>query len=131
MTMTISINGVPTREEDATISVFDRGFLYGDSVFEVFRTYGGIPFAETEHLERLARSAERLMIPMPISLEVLSAEVRATLDAAGEGEWYVRVVVTRGTGPLTYDPSTASGPLRVIIAAPHPIIMARPSQEIE
>ncbi len=51
------------------------------------------------------------MIPMPVSLEQLSAEVRATLDAAGEGEWYVRVVITRGTGPLTYDPSTATEPL--------------------
>jgi branched-chain amino acid aminotransferase len=58
------------------------------------------------------------MIPMPVSLRELSAEVRATLDAAGEGEWYVRVVITRGTGPLTYDPSTATAPLRVVIAAP-------------
>jgi branched-chain amino acid aminotransferase len=98
--------------------VFDRGFLYGDSVFEVFRTYGGVPFAERAHLERLARSAERLLIPMPVSIETLSTEVQATLDAAGEGQWYVRVVITRGSGPLTYDPSTATDPLRVIIAAP-------------
>ena len=114
----VSIDGQVVESADARVSVFDRGFLYGDSVFEVFRTYGGVPFAETEHLERLARSAERLMIPMPTSLAALSAEVRATLDAAGEGEWYVRVVVTRGTGPLTYDPSTASAPMRVIIVAP-------------
>jgi branched-chain amino acid aminotransferase len=58
------------------------------------------------------------MIPMPVSLEALSAEVRATIEAAGEGPWYVRVVITRGTGPLTYDPSTATSPLRVIIVAP-------------
>jgi branched-chain amino acid aminotransferase len=117
-TAKVSIDGRVLGGPDATVSVFDRGFLYGDSVFEVFRTYDGVPFAEAEHLERLARSAERLMIPMPVSLEALSSEVRATLDAAGEGEWYVRVVITRGTGPLTYDPSTASSPLRVIIAAP-------------
>lgn len=114
----VSIDGVVVDAADARVSVFDRGFLYGDSVFEVYRTYGGIPFAEKEHLERLARSAERLMIPMPVSLAELSAEVRATLDMAGDGEHYVRVVITRGTGPLTYDPSTASAPLRVIIAAP-------------
>jgi branched-chain amino acid aminotransferase len=114
----VSIDGQVVDSADAYVSVFDRGFLYGDSVFEVFRTYGGVPFAETEHLERLARSAERLMIPMPTALDALSSEVRATLDAAGEGEWYIRVVVTRGTGPLTYDPSTASEPLRVIIVAP-------------
>jgi branched-chain amino acid aminotransferase len=114
----VSIDGQVVDSAEARVSVFDRGFLYGDSVFEVFRTYGGVPFAQREHLERLERSANRLMIPMPVSLETLSSEVAATLDAAGEGEWYVRVVVTRGTGPLTYDPSTAREPLRVIIVAP-------------
>jgi len=114
----VAIDGEVVDRGEARVSVFDRGFLYGDSVFEVYRTYGGVPFAETEHLERLARSAARLMIPMPVSLETLSDEVRATLDAAGEGDWYVRVVVTRGTGPLSYDPSTASDPLRVIIVVP-------------
>lgn len=114
----VSIDGRVVDGDDAHVSVFDRGFLYGDSVFEVYRTYGGVPFAEREHLERLSRSAERLMIPMPVSLEQLSSEVGATLDAAGEGECYVRVVITRGTGPLTYDPSTAQEPLRVIVVVP-------------
>lgn len=114
----VSIDGRVVDADDARVSVFDRGFLYGDSVFEVYRTYGGVPFAEKAHLERLARSAERLMIPMPVSVDTLSAEVRATLDAAGEGSWYVRVVITRGTGPLTYDPSTATEPLRVVIVTP-------------
>jgi len=114
----VSIDGRVVDRDEARVSVFDRGFLYGDSVFEVFRTYGGVPFAEREHLERLRRSAERLMIPMPVSIETLSTEVRAVLDAAGEGDWYVRVVVTRGTGPLTYDPTTATTPLRVILVAP-------------
>ena len=114
----VSIDGVLVDPEDACVSVFDRGFLYGDSVFEVFRTYEGVPFGEREHLERLARSAERLMIPMPVSIDTLSAEVHATLEAAGEGPWYVRVVLTRGRGPLTYDPGTAKDPLRVILVAP-------------
>ncbi len=57
----------------------------GDSVFEVFRTYGGVPFGQREHLERLQRSADRLMISMPVSVETLSSEVAATLEAAGEG----------------------------------------------
>ncbi len=114
----VSIDGQVVDSGEARVSVFDRGFLYGDSVFEVFRTYGGVPFGQREHLERLQRSADRLMISMPVSVETLSSEVAATLEAAGEGEWYVRVVITRGTGPLTYDPSTATTPLRVIIAAP-------------
>lgn len=114
----VSIGGQIVDSDAACVSVFDRGFLYGDSVFEVFRTYAGVPFAEKEHLERLRRSADRLMIPMPVSIDTLSSELHATLEAAGDGEWYVRVVVTRGIGPLTYDPSTASSPLRVIIVAP-------------
>ena len=114
----VSIDGHVVDSGEARVSVFDRGFLYGDSVFEVFRTYGGVPFGQREHLERLQRSADRLMISMPVSVETLSSEVAATLEAAGEGEWYVRVVITRGTGPLTYDPSTATTPLRVIITAP-------------
>ena len=114
----VSIDGRVVDGDEACVSVFDRGFLYGDSVFEVFRTYAGVPFAEREHLERLKRSADRLMISMPVSIETLSSEVRATLDAAGEGDWYVRVVITRGVGPLTYDPTTATAPLRVIIVVP-------------
>ncbi|MGB5812851.1 MAG: aminotransferase class IV [Polyangiales bacterium] len=114
----VSIDGHIVDGADARVSVLDRGFLYGDSVFEVYRTYGGVPFAENAHLERLRRSADRLMIPMPVSLEALAEEVRATVAAAGEGDWYIRVVITRGTGPLTYDPTTAESPLRVIITAP-------------
>ena len=107
----VSIDGDVVDRDEARVSVFDRGFLYGDSVFEVFRTYGGVPFGQREHLERLQRSAERLMISMPASIETLASEVSATLAAAGEGDWYVRVLITRGTGPLTYDPTTATDPL--------------------
>jgi branched-chain amino acid aminotransferase len=114
----VSIDGQVVDSAEARVSVFDRGFLYGDSVFEVFRTYGGVPFAQRAHLERLARSAELLMIPLPVSLDALCSEIAAALRAAGEGDWYVRVVITRGTGPLTYDPTTATKPLRVIIVAP-------------
>ncbi len=114
----VCIDGKIVDTAEARVPVLDRGFLYGDSVFEVYRTYGGVPFAEKEHLERLSRSADRLMIRMPVPIDALSSEVRATLAAAGEGEWYIRVVITRGTGPLTYDPTTATSPLRVIIVAP-------------
>lgn len=114
----VCIDGQIVDSGEARVPVLDRGFLYGDSVFEVYRTYDGVPFAERPHLERLARSAERLMIPMPLSLEALADEVHQTIAAAGAGDWYVRVVVTRGTGPLTYDPTTATSPLRVIIVAP-------------
>ncbi len=118
MRYTVSIDGSLVRPEDAKVSVFDRGFLYGDSVFEVFRTYEGTPFREREHLERLARSAERIFIDLPIDLETLSREIHEALDASELPNAYVRVVVTRGSGPIVLDPSTAVSPTRVIIVAP-------------
>ncbi|MCB9626669.1 MAG: aminotransferase class IV [Sandaracinaceae bacterium] len=122
MATVVSINGEIFAETDAKISVFDRGFLYGDSVFEVYRTYDGIPFAETEHLERLARSAARLLIPLPVSLARLAEEATAAHRASGNDDSYLRVVVTRGSGPLTYDLTTAKDPTRVIIVAPVPTV---------
>ncbi len=120
MAFTVSIDGILQRDDHATISVLDRGFLYGDSVFEVMRTYGGRPFGEQEHLERLARSCDKVLIRMPASIEAISGEIRAALAAARNDESYVRVIITRGEGPLTYDPTTATGPRRLVIIAPLP-----------
>jgi branched-chain amino acid aminotransferase len=115
---TVWLNGVAHTAENAVISVFDRGFLYGDSVFEALRTYGGRPFALDAHMARLARSAERVLIPLPIELGAFTAEVERAAVAAEAGERYVRVMLTRGTGPLNLDPDTASGPNRVIFVEP-------------
>jgi branched-chain amino acid aminotransferase len=118
MQYTVSIDGAIVAPEDATVSVFDRGFLYGDSVFEVYRTYSGRPFREREHLERLARSAARIFIELPVDLETFSREIAEALDASGLEDAYVRVIVTRGSGPIVLDPSTAMCPTRVVIVAP-------------
>jgi len=114
----VSLDGVLTPPEQASVSVFDRGFLYGDAVFEVLRTYGGRPFSLQEHLARLRRSADKVFIPMPVDEAILGREVEATLAAAGNPESYVRIVLTRGSGPLSLDPDTASHPLRVILVEP-------------
>lgn len=98
------------------MSVFDRGFLYGDSVYEVLRTFGGRPFALPEHLDRLARSAAGLVLPLP-PLDVIGAAVRETLSAAGNEESYVRVVVTRGVGPIGLDPALGDRPGLIVIVA--------------
>ncbi|MCC6748418.1 MAG: aminotransferase class IV [Deltaproteobacteria bacterium] len=115
MTTRISIDGQVGDEGSAKISVLDRGFLYGDSVYEVLRTYGGRPFALPEHLERLRHSAELLELPMPLDDAGLRQEIAATIAATGNAESYVRVIVTRGAGPIGLDPALAAGPCRVII----------------
>jgi branched-chain amino acid aminotransferase len=100
------------------VSVFDRGFLYGDSVFETLRTYGGEPFELREHLERLARSAALVFIDLPVSLERLEAEVLEAIRAGQNAESYVRLMITRGEGALGLDPALADRPTRVIIVQP-------------
>jgi branched-chain amino acid aminotransferase len=115
MTTQVMIDGRLVGPEQALVSVFDRGFLYGDSVFEAIRTYGGVPFRLPEHLERLGRSAERVFIPLPVPLATLAEETRATLRAAHHPESYMRVMVTRGQADLGLAPDLATRPCRVII----------------
>lgn len=114
----VSIDGVLTAPEEAKVSVYDRGFLYGDGVFETLRTYGGEPFALDEHLHRLEASARSIGVTLPVSLPVLGREVRSTLAAAGNPEGYARIMISRGQGPLGLDPALATAPLRVILAEP-------------
>lgn len=115
----VMINGDLVAPERAAISVFDRGFLYGDSVFETLRTYRGVPFALDEHLERLKWSADRVFIQLPVDLETIGREVRAAVSAAGNPESYIRVMVTRGTADtLGLDPALAVGSTRIVIAGP-------------
>lgn len=114
----VVIDGKLCSPAEQVISVFDRGFLYGDSVFETIRTYGGVAFALAQHMERLARSAELVFIPLPLSLLALADEVRAAIGAGGNSESYVRVVITRGQGALGLDPALAERPRRVIIVQP-------------
>ncbi len=118
MTVAVMIDGRLVGPDQASVSVFDRGFLFGDSIFETIRTYDGKPFAMDEHLDRLWRSAGLVFIPMPVERGQLEEEIRATLDAGGNSESYVRVMVTRGQGAFGLDPALADKPLRVIIVRP-------------
>ncbi len=118
MTTLVLVDGTLFGPEDAKVSVFDRGFLFGDSVFETVRTYGGRPFRLTEHLERLQRSAGRVFIELPVDLQTLATEVQAGLSAAKNDESYIRIVVTRGSGPLGLDSEFSAAPTRVVIVAP-------------
>ncbi|HKU39822.1 MAG TPA: aminotransferase class IV [Polyangiales bacterium] len=117
----VSVDGVLTPAAQARVSVFDRGFLYGDSAFEVMRTYGRRPFRERDHLERLRGSCERLLLPIASTPAEWSAEVRRTIDASGLPECNVRVMITRGVGPLGLDLSEARQPSLLCFALPlHP-----------
>jgi branched-chain amino acid aminotransferase len=112
------INGQVTAPEDARISVYDRGFLYGDSIFETVRTYGGKAFALADHLSRLQQSAERLFIELPAALAAISAEVEQGIQLAKNPESFARIMITRGVGPLGLDPALAEKPNRVILVEP-------------
>ncbi|MBW1811554.1 MAG: aminotransferase class IV [Deltaproteobacteria bacterium] len=114
MSLLVNINGKYCKGDQARVSVFDRGFLYGDSVYEVVRTYGGIPFAVSEHLDRFVRSAARLEIQLP-ERSWLEEQIDETIKAAGNPESYCRIIVTRGSGPITLDPTVARNPMTVLI----------------
>lgn len=125
----VLIDGVAVEPAAAQVSVFDRGFLYGDSVFETLRTYGGRPFALAAHLQRLERSATLVAMKVPLSLEELAREVERGLSLAGFEESVVRVMVTRGQGSeLGLDPALAERPLRVILILP---LRALPAEKYE
>jgi len=114
MSFLFNINGKLCRQNQAKISVLDRGFLYGDSVYEVVRTYEGRIFALTEHLKRLEHSASRLNIELP-NIDWLKRQLLRTVSMAKNADSYCRLIVTRGSGPITLDPTLASKPQLVII----------------
>jgi branched-chain amino acid aminotransferase len=116
--LAVWIDGVRVNASEAKVSVLDRGFLYGDSVFETIRTYGGKAFALDEHLQRLERSARLVHIELPVELDQLRAEVNGALEEVPQEESYIRLMLTRGVGALGLDPGTAVEPLRVLIVAP-------------
>jgi len=98
--VTIYLNGAITDESQARVSVFDHGLTVGDGVFETVKVTGGVPFALTRHLRRLARSAEGLGLPAP-DLDAISTGTRDLLKACGSPDTArMRITVTGGAGPL-------------------------------
>lgn len=115
----VMIDGTPHAPDEARVSVFDRGFLYGDSVFEALRTYGGKPFALEEHVSRLLRSAELVRIPVPLGQRDFEEEIARGLRLANLPESYVRVLLTRGRAQrLGLASSLAAASLRVVMVLP-------------
>jgi branched-chain amino acid aminotransferase len=111
----ININGNILKPEDAKISVFDRGFLFGDSVYEVTDAINGSPIFMDEHLTRLWQSANKIDMPINFTRSKIIAEVQKTLKVLNTKRAYIRIVVTRGEGEITLDPQAAHNNNLVII----------------
>ena len=124
MGATVNVNGRVADQDHAVISVFDHGFLYGEGIYETLRTYNGQPFLFDRHMKRLRNSAGMLVLGVPLSDAEIAARFRETMSAAGLGgspdrEAYIRILVTRGIGELTYDPAACPTPTVVVIVKPH------------
>jgi branched-chain amino acid aminotransferase len=111
----IYINGKFYSKEDAKISVYDHGLLYGDGVFEGMRTYSGKVFRLVEHIDRLYESARSILLTIPMSKQDLIDAVKKTVELSGLRDSYIRLVVTRGAGSLGLDPNRTSDPQIIII----------------
>ena len=116
MSLKIYISGKFYAKEDAKISVYDHGLLYGDGIFEGLRSYGGKVFRLQEHLVRLYESAKAIWLTIPISIEQMTKDVNETLKVNNLSDAYIRLVVTRGSGSLGLDPNRTSDPQVIIIA---------------
>jgi branched-chain amino acid aminotransferase len=126
MAATIYVNGCITGERDAVIPVLDHGFLYGEGVYEVMRTYRRKPFLYKAHIDRMRRSADMINLTVPFTDAALLARVEETAgvfyetqgEAGAAAEMYIRVLLTRGVGQMTYDPAACPVPSLVIIIKP-------------
>lgn len=116
MSLQVNLNGTLVPKEDAKISVYDHGLLYGDGVFEGLRIYSRRIFRLQEHLDRLWESARAIMLEIPMTKEQMASEMNRTVEANGLVDGYIRLVITRGAGSLGLDPNRTSNPQVIIIA---------------
>ncbi len=121
MNAVVFVNGTITDADRASVAVFDHGFLFGEGIYETLRTYAREPFLFDRHLRRLRHSASLLALDVPWSDDDLLADVRKTMAAQpGLDEAYIRILVTRGVGDLSYNPAACPQPSLVIIVKPFP-----------
>jgi branched-chain amino acid aminotransferase len=128
MAATVNVNGRITDEQEAVISVFDHGFLYGEGIYETLRTYNGRLFLFDRHMRRLRNSARLIELAIPFTDNELARQISETIAATklDEKEAYVRVLVTRGVGELTYELKATPKASWVIIVKP----LVEPAAEV-
>jgi len=120
------VNGRICKQQDAVISIFDHGFLFGEGVYEVIRTYNGELFLLDLHLARLNSSARMIALPVPLDDASMERAIRDTIRAFAEGpgqatsndNLYVRILVTRGLGDGSYNPASSPASSLVLIVKP-------------
>jgi branched-chain amino acid aminotransferase len=113
-----SVDGRIVPAEDARVSILDTGFTHGDSVYETLRTYGGRPFELTRHLQRLRASAARLGFAIGQGDDVLRTRLHEVLERAANAESYIRLIVSRGVGDISYHFDRVRGPTLVMVVKP-------------
>ncbi|MCS7119263.1 MAG: branched-chain-amino-acid transaminase [Archaeoglobaceae archaeon] len=118
MGLLVYLDGKFVPEEDAKISIFDHGFLYGDGVFEGIRAYNGRVFRLREHIERLYDSAKTINLQIPLSKEEFEKIIIETLRKNNLRDAYIRPIVTRGVGDLGLDPRKCKKPTIIVITKP-------------
>ena len=115
MALKVWIDGTLHDKDDAKVSVYDHGLLYGDGVFEGIRVYGGRIFEREAHVDRLYESAKAIRLTIPISRDALQAAMEETVRANGFRDCYMRLVVTRGVGYLGLNPNRCPKPTVIVI----------------
>jgi branched-chain amino acid aminotransferase len=115
MALQVWIDGKLVNKEDAKVSVYDHGLLYGDGVFEGMRIYNGRIFECRAHMRRLFDSAKAIRLTIPYTAERLEQVTYDTMQANGFTDCYVRLIVTRGIGSLGLDPNRCPGPSVIVI----------------
>lgn len=126
----VYVNGRIAPAAEAVVPVYDHGFLYGEGVYEVVRTYNGVLFLYDYHMRRLRRSAQHLQLDVPFDDATLAKWIDQTRAAAGEmREAYVRILLTRGIGETSYDIKATPTPSLVIMVKPLENPPARVDQE--
>jgi branched-chain amino acid aminotransferase len=126
----VYVNGQIKPANDAVIPVYDHGFLFGEGVYETLRTYHRVPFLFARHVRRLRESAGYIRLEVPFDDDSLKRSIEDTVAAAGEmNEAYIRVLLTRGVGELSYDLRATPAPSLVIIVKPFEEPPARTFEE--
>ncbi|HEU5299128.1 MAG TPA: branched-chain-amino-acid transaminase [bacterium] len=109
------VNGSFVPKEEAKVSVYDHGYLYGDGIFEGIRAYDGRIFRLEQHLDRMYESARYLMLEIPLSRDQMRAAILETVRRCGLRDAYIRPVISRGVGDLGLDPRKCKAATVVII----------------